>query len=112
MPRAKSKTKAPRRRRGSLPTEPSLHRPSQQAIVRLKDGDLGYKIIYLGRWPDPTKPPPREVMRKFDQTVAEYLANGRRLTVPEQAEGGVTFGELAARFFAERKSEISTKTWR
>jgi len=75
---------------------PSLrrHKPSSLGVVTL-DG----KDVYLGRWPAAQKKPPAAVRAEYDRRVAEWLANGRRLTpAPAPQPDGVTVSQLILAF--------------
>jgi integrase len=76
---------------------PSLrrHKPSGRAVVTL-DG----KDHYLGPWPEGRKKPAPEVQAAYDQLIAEWLANGRRLQPPpDEAEAGLAVNELILAFW-------------
>ena len=56
------------------------HRPSGQAVVTLNGKD-----VYLGPWPPTLRKPPPDVRDAYDRLIAEWLANGRRLPVEDDA---------------------------
>ena len=75
---------------------PSLrrHKASALGVVTLDGND-----VYLGRWPAAQKKPPAAVRAEYDRRVAEWLANGRRLTpAPEPQRDGVTVSQLILAF--------------
>src|SRR5262245_18655014 len=67
------------------------HQQSGQAVVTLTDPGGARKDVLLGRHESP------ESRTEYDRVIAEWVANGRRLTAPapEQAAGpGLTVAEL------------------
>jgi integrase len=75
---------------------PSLrrHKPSSLGIVTLNGKDH-----YLGRWPEGQKNPPESVRAAYDQLIAEWLANGRRLQpLPSEPPVGISINELLLAF--------------
>ena len=95
-----------------MPRKPALypslrrHKPSKQGVVTLNGKDH-----YCGAWPEGQDDPPAEVQARYDRTVAEWVANGRRpLTTeapaastahspPGDADDGVSLAELILAFF-------------
>ncbi len=67
------------------------HRPSGQGSVR-----LGGKDYYLGKWPADQDDPPATVLARYNQKLAEWLANGRRslAVTTSPAPGGPTVSEV------------------
>ncbi|MCA9312359.1 MAG: site-specific integrase [Phycisphaerales bacterium] len=65
-----------------------LHRPSGQAVVTLSGRD-----VYLG--PHGTD----ESHAAYEREVAEWLANGRRHSMPDDAEGGMSVNELVLAYW-------------
>jgi hypothetical protein len=82
------------------PRIPSLrrHRPSGQGVVTLNGKDY-----YLGKWPADEETPPPLVKTAYDQKIAEWLAAGRRLPIPDQdgqeEDKGPTVADLLAAFW-------------
>jgi len=68
------------------------HKPSGLGVITLNGTD-----VYLGSWPAKQKRPPADVQLAYDRTIAEWLANGRRL--PTQAEEPLTINELILAFW-------------
>src|SRR5947209_8403193 len=64
----------------SLPSY-RLHRPSGRAVVTLPDGLGRRRTVYLGAFNSP------ESKTVYDRVIADWLANGRRLT-PVLTPGG------------------------
>jgi integrase len=82
------------------PRTPSLrrHKPSSLGVVRLNGKD-----IYLGPWPACARKAPPSVRDAYDRVIAEWLANGRRLSdTPERP--AMTVSELIVRFWQHAKS--------
>jgi hypothetical protein len=73
---------------------PSLrrHKPSGQAVVT-----LGGKDHYLGPWPPHLRKPSPAVREAYDRLIAEWLANGRRLSGANAQP--FTVEELIGRFW-------------
>lgn len=80
------------------PRTPSLrrHKPSSLGIVTLNGKDH-----YLGHWPEGHKNPPDEVQVAYDRLIAEWLANGRRVTpaAEEARPVGISVNELILAFW-------------
>jgi len=68
-----------------------LHKQSGQAVVTLTDLGGERKDVLLGRFDSP------ESRTEYDRAIAEWVANGRRLTAPapdQVARPGLTVAEL------------------
>jgi hypothetical protein len=75
-----------------------LHKPSGQAVATIDGRDH-----YLGKWNTP------QSRAEYDRLIAEWLANGRRLSGPEASAGDHTVTEVILAFdkYAERRYPLS-----
>jgi hypothetical protein len=79
-----------------------LHKPSGQAVVTLDGRD-----IYLGKHDTP------ESRREYDRLIAEWLANGRRLTpgaAGEPVPAGLTVNALLVPFLDHHEANPETRS--
>src|SRR5438067_12105872 len=58
-----------------------LHKPSGRAVVTLPDGLGRRRTVYLGAFDSP------ESRAEYNRVIADWLANGRRLTPAVEAHG-------------------------
>src|SRR5262245_38829586 len=81
-------------KRPSLPSY-RLHRQSGQAVVTLIDGFGGRRAVLLGRYDSAAG------KKKYDQVIAEWTGNGRRLRAA--AADDISVNELALAYWNHAK---------
>lgn len=79
--------------RESLPSY-RLHKQSGQAVVTLPDGFGSRRDVLLGPYKS------AESRKRYDLVLAEWVANGRRLSVKgTSAEGELSINEVAVAYY-------------
>jgi integrase len=75
-----------------------LHRQSGQAIVTLPDGLGGRHDVLLGLYES------QESKDKYNRVLGEWIANGRRLVQPKQAEASLTINQVMLAYWRHAES--------